>query len=164
MGNTTHGGTGTHLYTKWASMRARCNNPNTPNWHRYGERGIGVCDEWSDFATFRDWAQSHGYTEQADSVPLAERWSIDRIDNDGDYEPGNCRWITFSQNVARQRQWVDPEIASPGLTWADVDEIRALWAAGGESYRGLADRFGVFGEATIYCIVAGRTWNPRNRP
>ena len=72
-------------YLAWCGMRARCNNKNRPNYHRYGGRGISVCAEWSDFNVFRDWCVANG---------IQKDLSLDRVDNDGNYEPGNCRWAT----------------------------------------------------------------------
>ena len=86
---TTHGQSRTPLHRKWGDMRSRCSNPNQSN---YGGKGIKVCDEWQTFEPFRDWSLENGYVEGL---------SIDRIDPDGDYEPGNCRYITMSENIAR---------------------------------------------------------------
>lgn len=84
-----HGKEPERLYNIWCGMKGRCNNPNAPKYNRYGARGIKVCDEWAkDFTVFRDWALTHGY---------ADNLSIDRIDNNGDYEPANCRWATMKQ-------------------------------------------------------------------
>lgn len=91
---TTHGLAGTHLYAAWSSMKARCYNSNSHNYARYGARGIEVCDEWKNsFEEFGKWALAHGYQDGL---------SIDRIDNDGNYCPDNCRWVdTKAQNNNR---------------------------------------------------------------
>jgi hypothetical protein len=87
---TTHGLTKHPLYRIWAKMLSRCRNPNEKRYMRYGGRGISVCELWtSDFQSFYDWAVSHGYSDGL---------QIDREDNDGDYTPENCRWITQIEN------------------------------------------------------------------
>lgn len=73
------------LYGIWNNMRNRCSNPNSPRYELYGGRGITVCDEWSDYSIFREWAISHGYKNNL---------SIDRIKTDEWYRPDNCRWVT----------------------------------------------------------------------
>lgn len=85
-GNTKHGGCGTHLYEVWKSMKARCYNPHDKYYKNYGGRNIQVCDEWrSDFVPFQKWSSINGYKQGL---------SLDRIDNDKNYEPDNCRWVT----------------------------------------------------------------------
>lgn len=84
------------LYHSWVAMRRRC-RPDTGDGRnaRWAGRGIRVCPEWeTSFDVFEQWAMGHGY------VPGL---SIDRIDNDGDYEPGNCEWVTRSVNSQRCR-------------------------------------------------------------
>lgn len=75
-------------------MKTRCYNKNSLEYSNYGGRGITVCKEWKDdFKSFYDWAMSHGYKEGL---------TIDRIDNNGNYEPNNCQWLTKSENVAKR--------------------------------------------------------------
>lgn len=71
-------------------MKDRCWNPNNPMFARYGGRGIKFCDEWQSFTVFERWAFENGYSKGLD---------IDRINNDGNYEPSNCRWVTHCANL-----------------------------------------------------------------
>lgn len=86
---TTHGRAGTRLYKVWQDMIQRCENLNTTNYKYYGGRGIKVYSQWHDPALFIAWASANGYKEDL---------TIDRIDNDGDYRPENCQFITRSEN------------------------------------------------------------------
>lgn len=93
--HTTHGKRQTRLYEIWRSMKQRCTNPNKINYARYGGRGIKVCSEWMEsFEAFYEWATTHGYKDDL---------SLDRINNDGNYEPGNCRWATPKEQAANRR-------------------------------------------------------------
>lgn len=92
--NTVHGKCGTRLYKTWRNMKTRCYNKNCVEYSCYGGRGIKVCDEWlNDFSVFYDWAMEHGYDDNL---------TIDRIDNDKNYCPENCCWITRSENIRKR--------------------------------------------------------------
>ena len=91
-GNTVHGdcrGGNERLYRIWCNMKARCNRENHPAYSRYGGRGVKICEDWSDYVKFREWAFVSGYEDGM---------TIDRVDNDGDYCPENCQWLTKSQH------------------------------------------------------------------
>ena len=88
-----HGMSGTAEYRAWASMRQRCNNKGNPNYKWYGGRGIKVCKEWSSFSGFFKYMGRKPHPNM----------SIDRIDVDGNYEPGNCRWATAKQQTDNRR-------------------------------------------------------------
>lgn len=93
-GHTIHGLRHTRLYNVWLSMKDRCYNKNSTCYHRYGGRGITVCDEWrSDFVAFYNWAIQTGYDENAPTGTC----TLDRSNNDAGYSPENCRWRTQKQ-------------------------------------------------------------------
>lgn len=92
-GNPKHGGRYHPLYATWCNMKARCDNPANPGYYNYGGRGITYCDRWVDFAKF---------LEDVGEKPFAEA-SLDRIDNDGDYEPENIRWADRSTQRRNSR-------------------------------------------------------------
>ena len=120
-----HGAYGTSEYNVWRSMIQRCTNPKVKNWHLYGGRGITVCQQWRDSAA----------AFLAYMGPRPSDCELDRIDNNGNYEPGNVRWATHRQNTNNRR--VTLLLTAQGQTlplseWAERT---------GLSYELLFDRF-----------------------
>jgi hypothetical protein len=95
--NTKHGKCYTKEYESWHAMMQRCYNANTKYYDKYGGRGIKVCDEWHNPEVFLN------------DMGLANGLSLDRIDNNGNYEPSNCRWATKQeQNINRSNtNWIE---------------------------------------------------------
>jgi hypothetical protein len=105
-----HGQSQTPLYRQWKAMIRRCESPVAHNYKWYGGKGIKVCPEWrDDFLAFKAWAVAHGYTRGLE---------LDRIDENGGYGPGNCRWLTKKANI-RNRD----------LGWSDETDAKLIAAA-----------------------------------
>lgn len=104
-------------YGIWSKMRQRCNNPNNPKYHRYGGRGIQVCDRWNSFANFL-----------ADMGERPTNRTLGRIDNDGPYSPDNCRWETIEQQANNTR-------TNRFITFAGMNKTVRQW----EHHLGLPD-------------------------
>jgi hypothetical protein len=134
----TCGGTFSPTYQTWASMIDRCHNPNSTRWEWYGGRGIRVCERWQ--RSFEDFLSDVGVRPHDTS--------IDRIDTNGNYEPGNVRWVTHREQCRNRR--------SSKLTADDAHSIREQHAKG-TGYGTIAKRFGI-GRAMVRDIVKGRKW------
>ena len=128
---TTHGLSGTKTYKVWEMIIQRCTNPNNSKYASYGGRGIKVCDKWKKF---------EGFLEDVGIIP--DKMQIDRINNDGDYTPDNCRLCTQSinmQNTRKSRFWVVDGIKYSSMKEAaEVYEVNvstiANWCKGRTIY------------------------------
>ncbi len=141
-GNTyKHGGTGTRLYKTWKKMNERCYNKNEIGYKHWGGRGIVICDEWrNDFAAFMKWAKSNGYSNDL---------QIDRVNNDGNYEPSNCRFVTQVENK-RNRSFNK-------LSMEKAETIRNLYKTGSYSQRKLSSMFNT-AQSNIWRVLKNGIW------
>lgn len=105
------------LYGVWKNMLSRCENQFDRSFDRYGKRGIRVCDEWHNFYAFYSWAISSGYEEGL---------TIDRRDNDGNYEPGNCHWATIKEQNNNSTNCRFIEYKGEKMTIAKLSEISGI--------------------------------------
>lgn len=144
-------------YRRWVGMMNRCTNPNHPAYKDYGGRGITVCPEWREVAVFCAWID-------ANLGPCPEGMSLDRRNNDGNYEPGNVRWATQKQQLSNFRGTTirGEDCWQAKLTTADVAEIRQRYADG-ETQTSIAREYGM-SPATIGSVVAGQTWRHADGP
>ena len=129
----------TPLHTLWLAIRNRCNNPKTPDYRYYGGRGIRVCGRWDRFVNFIDDVGPHP----------GKGWTLDRIDNDGGYEPSNVRWAT-RQTQARNRNYCV-------LDEADAALIRKLYMSTHRSQEDIAKQFRIT-QSHVSAVVGGRAW------
>ena len=90
----THGQSKSNLHVAWQHMKQRCSNPKNKKYCYYGGRGISVCPEWEDYEPFKEWAIKNGYKDGL---------TLDRIDVNGNYEPSNCRWVTWKVQQNNKR-------------------------------------------------------------
>lgn len=120
------------IYAVWHSMKNRCLNSKDRYFQIYGGRGIKVCEEWLLFETFAEWASTHGYKDGL---------TLDRVDNNGEYKPDNCRWATWVEQANNKSNNVILTYEGETMTlkrWAeryDVNyynlkyRLRAGWSA-----------------------------------
>ena len=116
----THGKSKNRIYYIWSSMKQRCCNPKNQAYSNYGGRGITLCKEWFDFKGFYEGAKTSGYRDNL---------SLDRIDNNGNYDPSNCRWATMKEqdNNKRSNVLITYEGETKTLIqWSECKKIRFL--------------------------------------
>lgn len=116
--HTKHNMKDTKLYHVWCSMRQRCLNPNNHAYNHYGGKGVTICKDWlDDFMNFYNWSMQNGYMEGL---------SIDRIDNDGNYEPSNCRWATREvqqNNTSKAHKITYNGVTKSPAQWARIVDV-----------------------------------------
>ena len=137
--NYKHGFRHTKLYAVWYNMKTRCFNKKVKQYKDYGGRGITICNEWLEFIPFRDWSLFNGYQEGLE---------IDREDNDGNYEPSNCRWVTNKENLRNKRTTINMQIAN---------EIRILYNSGYYTRKELTEKYNI-SKQTISYIINNKQW------
>lgn len=109
----THGMRNTRLYNIWINMKSRCHNKNNKFYNRYGGRGIIICDEWKNsFINFYNWSIENGYMKNL---------TIDRINNDGNYEPNNCKWSNMKEQCNNRSSNIN-------ITYNDITGNIEFWA------------------------------------
>jgi len=139
-----HGMSKTPTYAAWRDAKNRCCRTQDSHYHLYGGRGIRMCQEWLDsFAAFLH-----------DMGECPPGMTLDRIDVNGNYEPGNCRWLSMAEQSRNTRRNV--------ATWESVRLIRAAYKAG-ESGPSLARRFKM-SKSNVYMITSRHTWPESERP
>uniref|UniRef100_A0A6M3J1L0 Uncharacterized protein n=1 Tax=viral metagenome TaxID=1070528 RepID=A0A6M3J1L0_9ZZZZ len=140
-GVTKHGKSKSSLYSVWHGMKTRCYNKNVLNHKHYGARGIIVCKEWiNNFELFQNWALENGYKKGL---------QIDRIDNNGNYNPSNCRFVSQKENMRNNR--------ATKLTHNEINHIRTLHEAKNYYQYELAEMFNIC-EAQISNIINYKSW------
>ncbi len=126
-------------YSSWHGLRQRCNNPNDKDYIKYGGRGIKVCDRWDSFYVF---------LADMGEKPSPQH-SIDRIDNDGNYEPSNCRWATKKEQTHNSRV--------VKLDASKVQEIRTKYLRGVIKQTDIGELYGVH-QSVVSRIINGKIW------
>lgn len=139
MGNFKHGMEGTPTYQAWRDMKRRCLCETSANFHNYGGRGIKVCDRWMTFQNF--------YADMGERPP---GFSLERVDVNGNYEPGNCKWIPLHEQKRNRRSTLRVEVNGTGMTMKEACMLL------GVNYRTAQSRINLLGwtkeEALGLCL------------
>ena len=109
--------TSERLFNIWQGMRQRCKNVNNKAYPLYGGRGISVCPEWEDYKVFRKWSLENGYKENL---------TLDRVDNNKSYSPGNCRWATMAEQNRNKRNNIYVEYKGETITLGELAQKTGL--------------------------------------
>lgn len=133
-------GSRTTLHRLWLNLRNRCNNPNTPDYKYYGGKGVSVCPRWDDFTLFAQDVGPHP----------GKGLTLDRIDTNKGYEPGNVRWAT-RQTQARNRNYCK-------MDKVKADEVRNRYLKGNITQKELAGEYNVT-QPLISAIIRGAVWS-----
>ncbi len=105
MGRKIHGETGTRIHNIWNSMMYRCSeNSRHKEYKGYGGKGISVCKDWHEYLAFKAWALSHGYKDNL---------TLERVDNNGNYEPNNCTWIPRREQALNRDNTIYVAVVMP---------------------------------------------------
>lgn len=159
--NTKHGtaprGKRAPEYNAWKEMRKRCNNPNYKDYKHYGGRGIQVCKRWASYENF--------LADMGEKPEPKRLYSLDRYpNNDGNYEPRNCRWATQKQQIANQRPPSEETVKKQKLnrqgakiTAEIAEEIREQYKSGFANKSALGRKYGL-SASNVWYIVTKRTW------
>jgi hypothetical protein len=131
---------GRKIYGVWESMRQRCRCVKHKAYKNYGGRGITICDEWDKFETFYNWAMENGYSDGL---------QIDRINNDGDYCPSNCRFTTAKVNMRNTR--------NVKLSIKKAEEIREIFNKENKTCKEISELYDV-NRRTIQDVVSNKSW------
>jgi hypothetical protein len=138
----THGYTYHPLYQVWSDMKRRCYNQNMKQYKDYGGRGISVCRIWrNDSKSFIEWALSNGWKQGL---------VIDRINNDGNYTPGNCRFVTRKKSAQNRRQTNGPKA------------VLKVKINGKSLYlKDAVAKYSKIGYSTVYTRIYRHGWTPK---
>ena len=144
------------LYAIWCAMRQRINNPANKLYPRYGARGISIAPEWDNFREFERWSLASGYSEGM---------TIDRKDNDGDYTPDNCQWLTRAEHATKTLTKDAPRRGQrhpmARLCRTDIERIKDIRLCSDLSFKSIGQYFGV-SSSSIYQICKGKSWSHVN--
>ena len=131
----------TPIYRVWLGMKERCYNKKATAFKHWGARGVKICDEWvNDFVAFKSWALSNGYDETL---------QIDRVDNDGNYNPDNCRFVTSAINCRNR--------STTKLTLTKANEIRYIYKTEKTTHQKISDQYDI-SRQNVTDVISNKIW------